>query len=143
MARVSLLYRQWPLSGLWVIGLFVGIDLIFNGWGWVMLGTGLRRIGTSEETLATPPLVATPSRIIESDLEEMTVDGVFMIQQNTPGTEAPSEMNTYFPDRKALWMAENVVASLHNIYTLRGTLVRDPLRSFRAGRGDGPRPEGR
>ena len=37
-------------------------------------------------------------------------------------------MNTYIPDMKALWMAENVVASLHNIYTLRGAPVRDPLR---------------
>ena len=58
----------------------------------------------------------------------MRVDGVLMIHQNTPGTEAPSEMNTYFPEHKALWMAENVVASLHNIYTLRGAPVRDPLR---------------
>ena len=36
-------------------------------------------------------------------------------------------MNTYIPDMKALWMAENVIASLHNIYTLRGAQVRDPL----------------
>jgi alkyl sulfatase BDS1-like metallo-beta-lactamase superfamily hydrolase len=28
---------------------------------------------------------------------------------------------------KALWMAENVIASLHNIYTLRGAQARDPL----------------
>jgi uncharacterized membrane protein HdeD (DUF308 family) len=32
------IWRQWPLSGLWVIGLFVGIDMIFNGWSLVMLG---------------------------------------------------------------------------------------------------------
>ena len=38
-----LIYRQWPLSGLWVIGLFVGIDMIFNGWTWIMLAIGLRR----------------------------------------------------------------------------------------------------
>ena len=36
-------------------------------------------------------------------------------------------MNTYIPDMKALWMAENVTATLHNIYTLRGAPVRDPL----------------
>jgi alkyl sulfatase BDS1-like metallo-beta-lactamase superfamily hydrolase len=35
--------------------------------------------------------------------------------------------NTYIPEMKALWMAENVIASLHNIYTLRGAQVRDPL----------------
>src|SRR5690242_1637083 len=50
-----------------------------------------------------------------------------MVFQNTPNTEAPREMNTYIPDMKALWMAENVIASLHNIYTLRGAQVRDPL----------------
>jgi alkyl sulfatase BDS1-like metallo-beta-lactamase superfamily hydrolase len=50
-----------------------------------------------------------------------------MIFQNTPNTEAPREMNTYIPEMKALWMAENVIASLHNIYTLRGAQVRDPL----------------
>jgi uncharacterized membrane protein HdeD (DUF308 family) len=37
-----LVYKQWPLSGLWVIGLFVGIELIFNGWAWIMLSMGLR-----------------------------------------------------------------------------------------------------
>ena len=69
-----------------------------------------------------------PTRIIEKDIEEIEVDGVRMIFQNTPGTEAPSEMNTYIPDMKALWMAENITSTLHNIYTLRGAPVRDPLR---------------
>ena len=42
-----LIQKQWPVSGLWVIGLFVGIDLIFNGWAWIMLSLGLRRIPTA------------------------------------------------------------------------------------------------
>jgi alkyl sulfatase BDS1-like metallo-beta-lactamase superfamily hydrolase len=69
-----------------------------------------------------------PTRIIEEDVERLTVDGVTMIFQNTPGTEAPSEMNTYFPDKKLLWIAENVTATFHNVYTLRGAPVRDALR---------------
>ncbi len=69
-----------------------------------------------------------PTRIIEDDIEYLTVDGVPMVFQNTPDTEAPSEMNTYFPEMKALWMAENVTSNLHNIYTLRGAPVRDALR---------------
>ncbi len=69
-----------------------------------------------------------PTRIIEDDIEYLTVDGVPMVFQNTPNTEAPSEMNTYFPEMKALWMAENVTSNLHNIYTLRGAPVRDALR---------------
>jgi alkyl sulfatase BDS1-like metallo-beta-lactamase superfamily hydrolase len=68
-----------------------------------------------------------PTRHVEKPIEDFEVDGVRMIFQNTPNTEAPREMNTYIPGMKALWMAENVIASLHNIYTLRGTLVRDPL----------------
>ncbi len=69
-----------------------------------------------------------PTRIVEDATEEFDVDGIKMIFQNTPGTEAPSEMNTYIPSMKALWMAENLVASVHNIYTLRGAQVRDSLR---------------
>ena len=69
-----------------------------------------------------------PNRLVSDPIEEFDVDGVRMIFQNTPNTEAPREMNTYIPDMKALWMAENVIASLHNIYTLRGAQVRDPLR---------------
>ncbi|MGD9256356.1 MAG: alkyl sulfatase dimerization domain-containing protein [Gammaproteobacteria bacterium] len=68
-----------------------------------------------------------PNVIIEDDIEEMTIDGVRMVFQNTPGTEAPAEMNTYFPDMKAFWAAENITGTIHNIYTLRGALVRDPL----------------
>ena len=69
-----------------------------------------------------------PTRIVEEDIEYIEVDGVRMVFQNTPDTEAPSEMNTYIPEMKALWMAENVTSTLHNIYTLRGAPVRDPLR---------------
>lgn len=39
-----LIWNQWPLSGLWVIGLFVGIDLIFSGWSSVMLALVARRL---------------------------------------------------------------------------------------------------
>ncbi len=70
----------------------------------------------------------TPTKVVEKDIEVFEVDGITMEFQNTPGTEAPAEMNTWIPGMKALWMAENVTATLHNIYTLRGAPVRDPLR---------------
>lgn len=57
--------------------------------------------------------------------ERYTIDGVSMECQLTPGTEAPAEMNTWFPEKKALWMAENCTSTLHNLYTLRGAQVRD------------------
>ena len=69
-----------------------------------------------------------PNRYVEKPIEEFEGDGIRMVFQNTPNTEAPREMNTYIPDMKALWMAENVTSTLHNIYTLRGAPVRDPLR---------------
>ena len=68
-----------------------------------------------------------PNVVITDDIEELTVDGVRMVFQNTPGTEAPAEMNTWFPDLKAFWAAENITGTIHNIYTLRGALVRDAL----------------
>ena len=68
-----------------------------------------------------------PTLVISEDVEEHVIDGVRMVFHNTPGTEAPAEMNTYFPDLKAFWAAENVTATIHNIYTLRGALIRDAL----------------
>ena len=45
------IWRQWPEASLWVIGTFVGIDMIFNGWSWVMLAMAVKAAGQS---LAVP-----------------------------------------------------------------------------------------
>ena len=74
----------------------------------------------------TTGLIA-PTLVIEEDFEEHIIDGVTMVFQNTPGTEAPAEMNTWFPEQKVFWAAENITATVHNVYTLRGALVRDAL----------------
>jgi len=37
-----MILAEWPATGLWVLGLFIGIDLIFMGWFWVMLAIGAR-----------------------------------------------------------------------------------------------------
>ncbi|WP_028025372.1 alkyl/aryl-sulfatase [Enterovibrio calviensis] len=66
-----------------------------------------------------------PTTVIVEEVETKTIDGITMEFQNTPGTESPAEMNTYFPQFDALWMAENTVGGLHNVYTLRGAEVRD------------------
>jgi alkyl sulfatase BDS1-like metallo-beta-lactamase superfamily hydrolase len=68
-----------------------------------------------------------PNRSISKDFEEITLDGVQMVFQNTPDTEAPVEMNTYFPQFKTLWAAENITGTIHNIYTLRGAAVRNAI----------------
>ena len=54
-----------------------------------------------------------------------TIDGVRIVFQVTPGTEAPAEMNFHFPGRRALCMAENATHNLHNILTPRGAEIRD------------------
>ena len=66
-----------------------------------------------------------PNTIISETGQTMVIDGVIMEFQLTPGTEAPAEMNTWFPQKNALWMAENCTGTLHNLYTLRGAEVRD------------------
>jgi uncharacterized membrane protein HdeD (DUF308 family) len=42
-----LIWRGWPESSLWVIGLFVGIDLLFHGWSWIMLALAVRRFSAA------------------------------------------------------------------------------------------------
>jgi len=68
-----------------------------------------------------------PNRLVGKDIEEIALDGVKMVFQNAPDTEAPVEMNTYFPQFKALWTSEIVTGTIHNIYTLRGAQVRNAL----------------
>jgi alkyl sulfatase BDS1-like metallo-beta-lactamase superfamily hydrolase len=66
-----------------------------------------------------------PTRTIARTGESLTIDGVRIEFQVTPDTEAPAEMNFFFPDLGVLCLAENANASMHNILTPRGALVRD------------------
>ena len=72
----------------------------------------------------TVTLIA-PTKLIETDAQRLTIDGVEIEFQLTPGTEAPAEMNLYFPQWRALCAAENATRTMHNILTLRGAPVRD------------------
>jgi alkyl sulfatase BDS1-like metallo-beta-lactamase superfamily hydrolase len=86
-------------------------------------GTLAQGIGMGQSTGIVSYLA--PSYEITATGERLTIDGVEMEFQMTPGTEAPAEMNTWFPQFNALWMAENCTGTLHNLYTLRGAQVRD------------------
>src|SRR5690606_9324790 len=81
---------------------------------------GLGKTVSMGQVSLVPPTVS-----ISQTGTTMTVDGVEIIFQVTPGTEAPAEMNFYFPQMKALCMAENCSCHLHNLYTPRGAQVRD------------------
>jgi alkyl sulfatase BDS1-like metallo-beta-lactamase superfamily hydrolase len=83
-------------------------------------------LGKGMPGLPSVALVA-PTHEIKATGEELIVDGVRLIFQITPGTEAPAEMNIYIPEERALCMAENCTANQHNVYTLRGAQVRDAL----------------
>jgi uncharacterized membrane protein HdeD (DUF308 family) len=56
-----LIWKQLPDAAYWVIGLFVGIDLLFNGWSWVMLGLAARTVPAP--TPAGPAGPAAPGQL--------------------------------------------------------------------------------
>ena len=98
-----------------------------------MYGAVLRRgpqgqvgAGLGQTTsLGTVTLIPPNLDVTETGQEE-TIDGVRIVFQLTPGTEAPAEMNFHFPDHRVLCIAENATRTMHNILTPRGALVRDP-----------------
>ena len=86
--------------------------------GQVSSGIG-QAVASGNQTLI-PPNVS-----IDHTGQTLTVDGVRLEFQLTPGTEAPAEMNIWLPDFHILDLAENANASQHNVLTPRGALVRD------------------
>ncbi|KAL3488013.1 beta-lactamase-like protein [Aspergillus germanicus] len=84
------------------------------------IGTGLG-MGSSVGTTSLIP----PNLLIQKTGEEHTIDGVRIIFQMVPGTEAPAEINFHFPGFRALCIPETATNCMHNIVTLRGAQVRD------------------
>jgi alkyl sulfatase BDS1-like metallo-beta-lactamase superfamily hydrolase len=95
-----------------------GAALPVSATGQVGVGLGS---GTSTGTVG----LLAPTLDITHTGQQETLDGVRIVFQLTPGTEAPAEMNFCFPDKRALCLAENVTHNLHNLLTLRGAEVRD------------------
>ncbi|MDT5022858.1 MAG: linear primary-alkylsulfatase [Mycobacterium sp.] len=85
------------------------------------VGCGLGQVPSQGEVGLIVPTVD-----VAGTGETHTIDGVEIEFQMAPGTEAPAEMHFYFPQFRALCMAENATHNLHNLLTLRGALVRDP-----------------
>lgn len=81
--------------------------------------------GLGKTTSSGTVTLLAPTHTITETGQEMTIDGVKIVFQNTPGAEAPAEMCFYFPQFKALCMAEITACTMHNILTLRGAQVRD------------------
>jgi alkyl sulfatase BDS1-like metallo-beta-lactamase superfamily hydrolase len=81
------------------------------------LGKGIAR--------GTPGLIA-PTMSIEKAVETHVIDGLEIVFQLAPETEAPAEMHMFYPELGVLNMAENACPLLHNFIPLRGSVVRDP-----------------
>ncbi|MGD9879231.1 MAG: alkyl/aryl-sulfatase [Reyranella sp.] len=81
------------------------------------LGKGVAR--------GTVGLIA-PTRSIVQPVEEHTIDGIRIVFQLAPETEAPAEMHMFYPQLRVLNMAENACPLLHNFIPLRGAVARDP-----------------
>lgn len=86
------------------------------GQGGAGIGTGLPSGSFS--------LIA-PTYTVKETSEKLVIDGIEIEFQVTPGTEAPAELNFYLPHLRALCLAENANATMHNILPPRGALVRD------------------
>ena len=100
--------------------------------GSYMFGTLLARGPRGHVSAGIGPFIAlgtssllTPTRTISATGEEVEIDGVRIVFQVTPGTEAPAEMNFHFPRLRTLCIAENASQTLHNVHTPRGAQVRD------------------
>ena len=73
----------------------------------------------------TQSLIA-PTLLIRAPVETHVIDGVEIVFQLAPETEAPAEMHLFLPRQGVLNMAENATHHLHNFLPLRGAVVRDP-----------------
>jgi alkyl sulfatase BDS1-like metallo-beta-lactamase superfamily hydrolase len=80
-----------------------------------------------------PADLIAPTEEITATGQELVVDGVRIVFQLAPESEAPAEMQFFFPDmpgheRGWLCTAENCTHTMHNLVPIRGALVRDSLK---------------
>jgi alkyl sulfatase BDS1-like metallo-beta-lactamase superfamily hydrolase len=100
-----------------------------------MFAPGLKRgprgqvdAGIGKTTSSGSVTLIAPTHEVSFTGQEEEIDGVPVVFQLVPDSEAPAEMNFYFPDLSVLCVAENAVHCMHNVLTPRGALVRDALQ---------------
>jgi alkyl sulfatase BDS1-like metallo-beta-lactamase superfamily hydrolase len=95
-----------------------GFSLPYDARGYVDTGLGKQPLsGTSS--------FAVPTEEIDHTGQTLLVDGVEIVFQYAPDSEAVAELAFYLPAAKAYCGAEIVNRTMHNLYTLRGTKARD------------------
>ena len=75
---------------------------------------------SSGTTITVPP-----NDTINATGDVRVIDGVRLVFQMVPETEAPCEINVFLPDQRAVYIAECATHTMHNVITLRGAQVRD------------------
>jgi alkyl sulfatase BDS1-like metallo-beta-lactamase superfamily hydrolase len=90
--------------------------------------TGHVSTGLGIQPIAGDTSIIVPTRLIDDATDELSIDGVRFRFLNAPGTEAPAEFMFYLPDHQAFGGAEVLSRNMHNLYTLRGTKVRDAVK---------------
>ncbi|MEZ4279166.1 MAG: alkyl sulfatase dimerization domain-containing protein [Myxococcota bacterium] len=84
--------------------------------------------GLGKQPVTGTSSFASPTVEIDRTPQPMTIDGVELVFQYAPESEAPAELAFYLPAQKAWCGAEIVSHTMHNLYTLRGAKVRDARR---------------
>ena len=72
--------------------------------------------------------IVEPTEIIDQTPQSKTIDGLEFVFQNAAGSEAPAELTFSVPQLGAYCGAEVATRTMHNLYTLRGTKVRDAVK---------------
>ena len=96
-----------------------GVSLPKNEYGTVDSGLGKGYVGGGSSSLLEP------NTLITKTGDTLNIDGLKLVFQLTPGSEAPAELHFFVPKYKAFCPAENATHTLHNVLTPRGAKVRD------------------
>jgi alkyl sulfatase BDS1-like metallo-beta-lactamase superfamily hydrolase len=72
--------------------------------------------------------IVEPTEIIDTTPQKKIIDGLEFVFQNAPASEAPAELTFGIPALGVYCGAEIATRTLHNLYTLRGTKIRDALK---------------
>ncbi len=97
----------------------MGVGVQNDEYGNISVGCGLSTVSGTKS-------FHVPTQEIEEDTT-MVIDGITIDFQICSETEAVANMQNYFHEYKALWVADNCIGTLHNFYTMRGAKVRDSL----------------
>ena len=102
---------------MYMFGILLPIDTLG------FMGNGLgQKLSSGKNGILQPTITITETG------QQVTIDGIDIVFQNTPEAEAPAECMFYFPQYKAFCQAEEINHNLHNLYTLRGAEVRNGLK---------------